>query len=55
MKQEPIPFHLWLQAIARRMIVRIVGIGARAAKHPEQTSPSMYADRSAFDLAAASR
>jgi RNA polymerase sigma-70 factor (ECF subfamily) len=57
MKQEPMPFHLWLRQIARDRMIdahrRHRGAERRSIDREQAPpSPSMYADRSAFDLAA---
>lgn len=57
MKQEPMPFHLWLRQIARDRMIdahrRHRGAERRSIDREQAPpSPSLFADRSAFDLAA---
>lgn len=57
MKQEPMPFHLWLRQIARDRMIdahrRHRGAERRSIDREQSPpSPSLFADRSAFDLAA---
>lgn len=57
MRQEPMPFHLWLRQIARDRMIdahrRHRGAERRSIDREQAPpSPSLFADRSAFDLAA---
>lgn len=56
-RQAPMPFHLWLRQIARDRMIdahrRHRGAERRSIDREQAPlSPSMYADQSAFDLAA---